>query len=254
MLAEADLAVLHDKTEGWAAGLRLAAMALAAHPRPERFVAEFSGTERTVADYLLAEALDREPEDVRAMLLRTSVLDRVSGPLADFLTGDSGSERMLQMLEDENAFVVSVDAGRSWFRYHHLFADLLRLELRRLDAGLAARLHRAAAQWHAGHDHIADAIKHAQAAGDWPPARPGSPRPDEPASPTEALSRAELRVLKYLPSNLSGSEISAELFVSPNTVRTHMRHIYAKLGVHRRSEAVQRARQLGLLAPAAWAC
>jgi len=74
----------------------------------------------------------------------------------------------------------------------------------------------------------------------------------EPAPPAEALSRAELRVLRYLPSNLSGSEISAELFVSPNTVGTHLRHIYAKLGVHRRSDAVRRARRLGLLAPAAW--
>jgi ATP/maltotriose-dependent transcriptional regulator MalT len=151
--------------------------------------------------------------------------------------------------------VAEVDAGRSRFRYHQLFADLLRLELRRLDAGLAARLHRTAAQWHAGHGHFADAIKHAQAAGDMSQtARPGSPRRDESAPPPEALSRAELRVLRYLPSNLSGSEISSELFVSPNTVRTHVRHIYAKLGVHRRSEAVRRARQLGLLAPAAWTC
>ena len=232
VLAEADLAVLHDKTEGWAAGLRMAAMALAAHPEPRRFVAEFSGTERTVADYLLTEALDRQPRDVRALLLRTSMEERVSGPLADFLTGGSGSERMLQTLEDENAFVVSLDAGRSWFRYHHLFADLLRLELRRHHPELVIRLQRAAAQWHARYG--------------TPP-----PRPAGSADPAGPLSRAELRVLKYLPSNLSGSEISAELFVSRNTVGTHITHIYAKLGVHRRSEAVRRARQLGLLAPSA---
>ena len=153
VLAAADLALLHDKTEGWAAGLRLAAMALASHPQPHRFVAEFSGTERTVADYLLAEALDRQPPDVHALLLRTSIVDRVSGPLADFLTGGSGSERMLQALEDQNAFVASLDAGRSWFRYHRLFGDLLRLQLRRHDPDLVTRLHAAAARWQAEHEH-----------------------------------------------------------------------------------------------------
>jgi LuxR family transcriptional regulator, maltose regulon positive regulatory protein len=242
VLAEADLAVLHDKTEGWAAGLRMAAMALAAHPEPGRFVAEFSGTERTVADYLLTEALDHQPKDVRALLLRTSMTERVSGPLADFLTGGSGSERMLQTLEDENAFVVSLDAGRCWFRYHHLFADLLRLELRRHYPELVTRLCQSAAQWHAQHGYLAASRDEpADAVFNWP----------GPPATADALSRAELRVLKYLPSNLSGSEISAELFVSRNTVGTHIRHIYAKLGVHRRSEAVCRARQLGLLASSA---
>ena len=92
---------------------------------------EFSGSERTVAGYLLAEVLERQPAEVRELLLRTSMLERVSGPLADHLTGGSGSERILQELEDANAFVTSLDVGRSWFRYHHLFADLLQLELRR---------------------------------------------------------------------------------------------------------------------------
>src|SRR6202008_914700 len=103
------------------------ALSLAGHPDPERFAAEFSGSERAVAEYLLAEVLERQPEEVRRLLLRTSVLDRVSGPLADALTGGTGGERILQELEAANAFVVSVDMGRSWFRYHHLFADLLRL-------------------------------------------------------------------------------------------------------------------------------
>ena len=116
------LAVLVDRTEGWAAGLRLAAISLAQHPDPERFVTEFSGSERTVSEYLLAEVMERLPAEVRELLLRTSILDRVSGPLADHLTGDSGSERMLQELEDANAFVTSLDARRTWFRYHRLFA------------------------------------------------------------------------------------------------------------------------------------
>ena len=99
--------------------------------------------------------------------LRTSVLDRVCGPLADFLTGGSGAERMLQELEDANAFVTSLDAGRSWFRYHHLFADLLQLELRRAAPAIVGSLHRAAAQWHEQEGYIVEAIRHAQAARDW---------------------------------------------------------------------------------------
>ena len=130
-LSDAAVALLHERTEGWAAGLRLAAISLAGHPDPERFVAEFSGSERTVAGYLLAEVLERQPPEVRDLLLRTSVLERVSGPLADALTGGTGSEAILQSLEDANAFVTSLDVGASWFRYHHLFADLLQLELRR---------------------------------------------------------------------------------------------------------------------------
>jgi LuxR family transcriptional regulator, maltose regulon positive regulatory protein len=166
-LSEAGLALLHERTEGWAAGLRLAALALAGHPEPERFVAEFSGSERTVADYLLAEVLDRQPPEVRRLLLRTSVLERVSGPLADFVTGGTGSERILLGLEEGNAFVVSLDVGRSWFRYHHLFADLLRLELRRTAPDEIGPLHRAAARWLSDHGHVVDAIEHAQSAGEW---------------------------------------------------------------------------------------
>jgi LuxR family transcriptional regulator, maltose regulon positive regulatory protein len=161
------LELLVDRTEGWVAGLRLAALSLAGHPDPERFAAEFSGSERTVAEYLLAEVLDRQSERVRRLLLRTSVLERVNGELADLLTGGSGGERVLQDLEEANAFVVSVDARRSWFRYHHLFAGLLQLELRRAEPGAVAALHELAATWFAGHGFPAEAIRHAQAAGTW---------------------------------------------------------------------------------------
>ena len=161
------LARLHGRTEGWAAGLRLAALSLAGHPDPEQFAAEFSGTDRTVAEFLLAEVLDRQSEEVRRLLLRTSVLDRVSGPLADVLTGSSGGERILQDLEQAGAFVVSLDAGRSWFRYHQLFADLLQLELRRTEPHERAALHRAAAAWLAEHGHPVEAVRQAQAAEDW---------------------------------------------------------------------------------------
>jgi LuxR family transcriptional regulator, maltose regulon positive regulatory protein len=161
------VALLVERTEGWAAGLRLAALWLAGHPDPQRLAAEFSGTERTVADYLLAEVLDRQGERVRRLLLRTSILERVNGELADLLTGGSGGERMLQDLEAANAFVVALDAARSWFRYHHLFADLLQLELRSAASDEVAGLHRAAAGWFAGRGYPVEAVRHAQAAQDW---------------------------------------------------------------------------------------
>ena len=161
------VAMLHQRTEGWAAGLRLAVLSLAEHPEPERFIAEFSGSDRTVAEYLMAEMLDRQPPQVQRLLLRTSVLDRVNGELADLLTGAAGSERILLDLEDANAFVVSLDPSRTWFRYHHMFSGLLRLELRRTLPGDIPELHRLAARWFAEHAETAEAIGHLQAAGDW---------------------------------------------------------------------------------------
>ena len=166
-LSDAAVAKLHQRAEGWAAGLRLAAISLSSSPDPERFVTEFSGSSRTVAEYLLAEMLDCQPADVQQLLLRTSLLDRVNGELADLLTGRAGAERILLELEDANAFVVSLDAARTWFRYHHLFADLLRLELRRRLPGELPALHRLAARWFSEHGEIVDAIRHTQAAGDW---------------------------------------------------------------------------------------
>ena len=166
-LPDAVVATLHQRTEGWAAGLRLAALSLAGHPHPERFVAEFSGSDRTVAEYLMAEMLDRQPPRVQHLLLRTSLLERVNGELADLLTGAAGSERILLDLEDANAFVLSLDPGRTLFRYHRMFGGLLRLELRRTLPAEIPELHRLAARWLADHGHITAAICQLQAAGDW---------------------------------------------------------------------------------------
>ena len=169
-LPEPAVALLHQRTEGWAAGLRLAALSLRGHPDPARFVAEFSGSDRLVAEYLTAEMLERQPSDVQDLLLRTSLLDRVNAELADLLTGRPGSERILLELEDANAFVESLNPGRTWFRYHHLFGDLLRLELPRTLPAEVPALHRRAAEWFAVQGQVADAVRHTQAAGDWPDA------------------------------------------------------------------------------------
>ena len=166
-LSEAGAAALHERTEGWAAGLRLAVISLSGHPDPERFVDEFSGTDRAIGEYLMAEMLDRQPIETQSMLLRTSVVDRLNGELADLLADRPGCEQMLLALEDANAFVVSLDAQRTWFRYHHLLADFLRLELRRTMAEQVPDLHRKAAAWLGDHGEVVEAIRHRLAAGDW---------------------------------------------------------------------------------------
>jgi LuxR family transcriptional regulator, maltose regulon positive regulatory protein len=228
-LPEQALVVLHERTEGWAAGLRLAALSLPGYPDPARFAAEFSGSERTVAEYLLAEVLDRQSEQVRRLLLRTSVLERVSGPLADALTGGAGGELILQELESANAFVVSVDVARSWFRYHRLFADLLQLELRRTAPAEVDALHRTAARWFADHGYPVEAVRHAQAARDWESAArlladhwPGLQLDGQAATvhtllagfPAEArVADAELAVLAAADELAAGSLAQAERYL-----------------------------------------
>src|SRR6201999_4331294 len=113
-----------------------------------------------IGEYLMAEMLERQPPTVQSMLLRTSLVDRMNGELADLLTGRPGSEQMLLALEEANAFVVSLDAQRTWFRYHHLLADFLRLELRRTAAGEVPQLHRRAAGWFADNGDIVEAVRH----------------------------------------------------------------------------------------------
>lgn len=174
LLASSGIALSNDalrtlqlRTEGWAAGLRLAALSLAVETDPEAFVAQFSGSNRVVADYLMAEMLERQPAEVQQLLLSTSILDRVNGELGDLLSETTGSDRIFLGLEEVNAFVVAVDSERSWFRYHHLFRELLRLELRRTMPASVAELHRRAAGWFAEHGQIIEAIRHRQAAADW---------------------------------------------------------------------------------------
>jgi LuxR family transcriptional regulator, maltose regulon positive regulatory protein len=169
-LSDAGAAVLYQRTEGWAAGLRLAVISLSRHPDPERFVAEFSGTDRAIGEYLMAEMLEGQPSEVQRMLLRTSLVDRMNGELADLMADRAGSEQMLLDLEDANAFVVSLDSERTWFRYHHLLADFLRLELRRRFAHEVPDLHRKAARWLGDRGAVVEAVRHTLAAGDWPDA------------------------------------------------------------------------------------
>ena len=154
------------RTEGWAAGLQLAGLSLRGHADPAGFVAAFSGSHRFVLDYLADEVLDGQAGQVRAFLLETSVLERLSGQLCDAVTGRAGSQAMLQDIERAGLFLVPLDEVRGWWRYHHLFADLLRARLQAEQPGRVQALHRAAAAWCEEHDLADDAVRHALAAGD----------------------------------------------------------------------------------------
>ena len=154
------------RTEGWAAGLQLAALSLQGHTDAAGFVAAFSGSHRFVLDYLADEILDGQAGPVRAFLLETSVLERLSGELCDAVTGRAGSQAMLQDIERAGLFLVPLDEVRGWWRYHQLFADLLRARLQAEQPGRMAALHRAAAAWCDEHDLADDAVRHALAAGD----------------------------------------------------------------------------------------
>jgi LuxR family transcriptional regulator, maltose regulon positive regulatory protein len=160
------VAALTARTEGWAAGLQLAGLSLRGQADAAGFVAAFSGSHRFVLDYLADEVLDGQTRQVRRFLLETSVLERLSGDLCDAVTGRADSQALLQDIERAGLFLVPLDEVRGWWRYHHLFADLLRARLRAEQPGRVPRLHRAAAAWCEEHGLADDAVRHALAAGD----------------------------------------------------------------------------------------
>jgi LuxR family maltose regulon positive regulatory protein len=166
-LATEDVERLAERTEGWAAGLVLAGLSLRGRENASGFVASFHGDNRHVADYLGAEVLARQPEPVRTFLLRTSVLERLSGPLCDAVLETRGSAELLGELERSNLFLVPLDDHREWYRHHQLFAELLRLELGNREPGLIPVLHRRAAAWHRRAGQVDEAIHHATAAGEF---------------------------------------------------------------------------------------
>ena len=165
LTAEA-IAALEARTEGWGVGLQLAALSLRERPDPDAFLAALAGTHRYVLDYLSEEVLERQPERVRGFLLQTSILERLSGPLCDAVTGDADGLDMLEGLERANLFLVPLDQERRWWRFHQLFGDLLRARLQRAEGARVPELHRRAAAWCEQHGLIDEAIRHAAASGD----------------------------------------------------------------------------------------
>jgi LuxR family maltose regulon positive regulatory protein len=161
------IVALEKRTEGWIAGLQLAALAMRDRPDPASFIATFTGSNRYVADYLVEEVLLQQSEDVQRFLSHTCLLDRLSGPLCDAIQGSEGSQTMLEALERANLFVVSLDDERGWYRYHHLFADVLRKLLRQTQPELLPELHHRASAWYQQHSLPIEAVQHALAVPDF---------------------------------------------------------------------------------------
>jgi LuxR family maltose regulon positive regulatory protein len=170
-LADEDVARLHERTEGWPAGLYLAALSLRDRADPRDFVADFAGTDRHVVDYLIEEVLLAQQPAVRDFMVRTSILDRMCGPLCGAVLGRADAAATLDRLARSNLFMVELDARREWYRYHHLLHACLAAELSHEDPGTGSALHRRAADWYLSEGHVSDAVHHTIAAGDHDAAR-----------------------------------------------------------------------------------
>ena len=166
-LSAADTAQLSDRTEGWIAGLQLAALSMQGHEDVSGFIRAFAGDHRYIMDYLVEEVLQRQPEPIRRFLLQTSILDRLSGPLCDAVTGQEEGNARLEALERGNFFVVPLDDKRRWYRYHHLFAEVVYAHLMAEQPDLVSMLHRRASEWYERNGSVANAIRHALAAEDF---------------------------------------------------------------------------------------
>jgi len=166
-LPAADLATLETRTEGWIAGLQLAALSMRGRDDISGFIRAFAGDDRYIVDYLVEEVLRRQPERTRSFLLRTSILDRLSGPLCDAVTGQQDGKGLLESLERGNLFVVPLNDKRLWYRYHHLFADVLRAHAMDEQTDQIPVWHRRASDWYVQNGLRSDAIRHALAAGDF---------------------------------------------------------------------------------------
>jgi LuxR family maltose regulon positive regulatory protein len=165
-LGEGDVTALDRRTEGWIAALQLAALSMRGRSDVSAFIAGFAGDDRYVVDYLGEEVLARQPPDVREFLLQTSILERLTGPLCDAVTGRPGGKATLVALDRANMFVVPLDDRRQWYRYHHLFADVLRAHLHDEQPERVAELHARASAWFEANGDTSQAVSHALAGGD----------------------------------------------------------------------------------------
>ena len=195
-LSTEDIAALEDRTEGWIAGLQLAALSMRDNQDVHRFIQAFAGDNRYIVDYLIEEVLQRQPEEVRSFLLRTSILDRLNGSLCDAVMRHQDSSARLEALQRGNFFLIPLDDKRHWYRYHHLFADVLHMHLMAEQPDQVPALHRRASEWYEQNGSSADAIRHALAGGDFERAADLV----ELASPAMSRNRQEAILLGWLQS------------------------------------------------------
>jgi LuxR family maltose regulon positive regulatory protein len=244
-VSPASVATLTARTEGWITGLQLVGLALRQTSNSQEFVDAFAGDDRFIVDYLLAEVLDRQPEAVQHFLRQTSVLVRLCAPVCDALTGRDDSQAMLEQLEAANLFLVGLDHRREWYRYHGLFSEALRLGLS-VQEQIAN--HEKAASWFQAQEMDQFAAYHLRQVAEMSTTTaPARRQVMVNQSLVEPLSGREIEVLQLIAAGLSNREIAERLVIAPGTVKRHSNNIYGKLGVRSRTQAVARARELGLL-------
>jgi LuxR family maltose regulon positive regulatory protein len=283
-LTSEEITALDRRIEGWITGLQMAAISMLRYRRQGAgdlgpFIPAFTGSHRFFVDYLVEEVLDQQPALIREFLLHTSILERMTAPLCDAILDRTGSEQILEELERANLFVVPLDEQRCWYRYHPLFADLLRHRLTRKGPEVLAALHARARTWCTEmglpdvtvpanpHCLVASTpafVTEAPLSRAQPPRRPAIRAAGQPfvwratqrnkigdapgdAPLVEPLTERELEILQFLNTNLSSKEIGRELYISVHTVRSHVKSIYGKLGVHSRVACVDVAEELALL-------
>jgi len=222
------VSALGARTEGWITGLQLAGLALQNTETAGDFVSDFAGDDRYVIDYLMAEVLERQTEPVRSFLRQTAVLERLTASLCDALTGRDDSQAMLEAIEAANLFLIPLDHRREWYRYHRLFAEVLRLTL---SGEEETALHQRAVQWFETHGSSSQSDVRVRAA----------------QALIDPLTERELEVLDLIAAGYSNAEIAQELFIALGTVKRHINNTYGKLAVGSRTQALARARELGLL-------
>ena len=193
-LSAEEVAALDARTEGWIAGLQLAALSMRGQQDAAGFIQAFAGDHRYIVDYLVEEVLQRQPEEVRSFLLQTSIFERLNGPLCDAVTGQAGGKARLETLQRGNFFLIPLDDRRHWYRYHHLFADVLHMHLLTEQPEQVPALHRRASEWFEQNGSAADAIRHSLAAGDFERAADLIER----ALPATRQSRQESTLLGWL--------------------------------------------------------
>ncbi len=260
-LGQGEVAALHQRTEGWPAGLHLAALHLAALHLAAPHLREggslgpaavsFGGHDRLVSEYIRAEFLATISRQHREFLTRTAMLEQMSGPLCEAVLEGPGAAAVLAELARSDLLLVPLDRRGVWYRYHHLFRDMLLAELERAEPGLLPALRRRAAAWCLANGRPADALAYSIAAGDVDAVAQLRAQLAAEQVPSAAgasfLTAAELRILPMLATHLSFPEIAAQMFVSPHTVKSQAVSLYRKLGASSRSQAVARSRELGLL-------
>ena len=243
-LSPESIAALGTRTEGWVTGLQLAGLALRQQSAAEEFIAAFAGDDRYIVDYLMSEVMDRATESLRHFLRQTSILERLSAPLCDALTGRDDSQATLEHLETANLFLVPLDNRREWYRYHGLFAEVLRLTL--TDQELL-HLHKKAAGWYEANGFDELAVQHNRVINEMSPGADAAEHRSTNQPLIEPLSERELEVLDLIAAGYSNAEIAQKLHIAIGTVKRHINNVYGKLGVGSRTQAIAKARDIDLI-------